>query len=125
MPVPGEEIVVVGYPLGLQALMARADNAIVDSLRQTRGMNAWGAAARLASSGQISPLATRGIVGNISAQGIIYDAETTHGGSGGPVLSAAGEVVAINTATVKEFGGSNLGVPARVAIKLLSEQQPR
>lgn len=125
MPVPGDEVVVVGYPLGLQALIARADNATVDSLRRTRGMDAWGAAARLASGNQISPLATRGIVGNINAQGIIYDAETTHGGSGGPVLSLTGEVVAINTATVKEFGGSNLGVPARVALELLRRQPPR
>lgn len=125
MPVPGDEVVVVGYPLGLQALMARADNAIVDSLRRTKGMDAWTAAARLAKGMQISPLATRGIVGNINAQGIIYDAETTHGGSGGPVLSSAGEVVAINTATVKEFGGSNLGIPARVAIELLRKQPPR
>lgn len=125
MPVPGDEVVVVGYPLGLQALLARADRAMVDSLRRTRGMDAWEAAARLASGRHISPLATRGIVGNINAEGILYDAETTHGGSGGPVLSAAGEVVAINTATVKEFGGSNLGVPAHVALALMRAQPMR
>ncbi len=45
----------------------------------------------------------------------MYDAETTSGGSGGPVLSLDGRVVAVNAAILPEFGGSNLGVPvARV-----------
>ena len=43
---------------------------------------------------------------------IVYDAETTSGGSGGPVLDIHGHVVAVNAAILPEFGGSNLGVPA-------------
>jgi S1-C subfamily serine protease len=39
-------------------------------------------------------------------------AETTSGGSGGPVLDTQGHVVAVNVAILPEFGGSNLGVPA-------------
>ena len=71
--------------------------------------------------GHIAPLASRGIVGQATAATIVYDAETTHGGSGGPVLDANGSVVAVNTAILPEFGGSNLGVPA-AKVRALLEQ---
>lgn len=54
---------------------------------------------------------------------MVYDAETTHGGSGGPVLNMQGEVVAVNTAIIPEFGGSNLGVPAEHIRALLAVAQ--
>jgi S1-C subfamily serine protease len=50
---------------------------------------------------------------------VVYDAATTHGGSGGPVLNAQGEVVAVNAAIVPEFGGANQGVPVSELRKLL------
>ncbi len=50
---------------------------------------------------------------------VVYDAETTSGGSGGPVLNLAGEVVAVNSAILPEFGGSNLGVPVEHGRTLL------
>jgi len=69
----------------------------------------------------IAPLASRGIVGQATAATIVYDAETTHGGSGGPVLDANGVVVAVNTAILPEFSGSNLGVPAKKVHELLKQ----
>ena len=41
-----------------------------------------------------------------------------------PVLSLDGRVVAINSAILPEFGGSNLGVPAARARELLSGVRP-
>jgi S1-C subfamily serine protease len=79
----------------------------------------WRVAERLAHGGQIAPLASRGIVSQVSTEAVVYDAETTVGGSGGPVLSLKGEVLAVNAAILPEFGGSNLGVPARRATALL------
>ena len=58
-------------------------------------------------------------MGQVTSASIVYDAETTSGGSGGPVLNLSGSVVAVNTAILPEFGGSNLGVPARAAIALI------
>ena len=69
----------------------------------------------------IAPLASRGIVGQTSDAAIVYDAETTHGGSGGPVLNARGEVIAVNAAILPEFGGSNLGVPVNKVRAFLAE----
>ena len=74
----------------------------------------------LAEGGHIAPLATRGIVGQITAASVVYDADTTHGGSGGPVISLDGAVVAINAAILTDFAGSNLGVPAAEALRLLA-----
>jgi S1-C subfamily serine protease len=52
---------------------------------------------------------------------VVYDAETTHGGSGGPVLDINGEVIAVNAAIIPEYGGSNLGVPVEYAKRLLED----
>jgi S1-C subfamily serine protease len=51
----------------------------------------------------------------------VYDAETTHGGSGGPVLDINGSVVAVNAAILPEYGGSNLGVPVARLRALLAD----
>jgi S1-C subfamily serine protease len=127
-PAPGDEVYVLGYPTGIRALIARTDPAFVDSLRAGGGSDFWSVAESLSRSGHIAPLATQGIVGQVSRARVVYDAETTHGGSGGPVLGMDGRVVAINAAILDEqFGGSNLGVPAAEARRLLSsmtETQP-
>jgi S1-C subfamily serine protease len=102
----------MGYPLGLRALMARSDEDFVEALQREGVSNFFDQAARLATAGFMRPLASRGIVGQVTPANVVYDAETTSGGSGGPVLDLQGRVVAVNTAILPEFGGSNLGVPA-------------
>jgi S1-C subfamily serine protease len=117
---PGEEVIVLGYPLGMRALMARADAAFLAELRQAGNVDFWTLGARLARTGQVAPLASRGIVSQVSREAVVYDAETTSGGSGGPVLSMRGEVLAVSSAILPEFGGSNLGVPISRARPLLA-----
>ncbi len=120
----GDEVVVLGYPAGIRALLARTDEAFIDSLKSDDAIDFWEVARRLAVAGRIAPLATRGIVGQVTPAAIVYDAETTGGGSGGPVLTLDGEVVAVNAAILPEFGGSNLGVPAGEALKLVATARP-
>ena len=110
-PAPGTEIIVMGYPTGLRALLAQTGPAFVEALQQEGAFDFWLVAERLAAAGFVHPLASRGIVAQATAATIVYDAETTHGGSGGPVLDASGRVIAVNAAILPEYGGSNLGVP--------------
>jgi len=116
---PGEEVIVMGYPTGMRALMARADRQFLEDLAANEVRDFWEVAQRLSEGGYVTPLSTRGIVGQVSSSTVVYDAETTRGGSGGPVLGLDGRVVAVNTAILAEFGGSNIGVPAGAARSLL------
>ena len=123
-PEPGEAVLVIGFPLGIRALMARTSPEFVEGLGEAGVTDFWEVAERLSRAGYVTPLASRGIVGQVTRQNVVYDAETTSGGSGGPVLSLDGQVVAINSAILPEFGGSNLGVPAARARELLSATEP-
>ena len=116
----GEEVIVLGYPAGIRAMLARTDARFVGRLMEEGKLGFWQLAEQLARSGQIGPLASRGIVAQVSPAAVVYDAETTQGGSGGPVLGLGGDVVAVTSAVVTEFGGSNLGVPAAQASSLLA-----
>jgi S1-C subfamily serine protease len=118
-PRPGEEVIVLGYPTGMNALLARTDPAFAEALLSAGPVDFWVLAERLAAGGHIAPLATVGVVGQVNLVSVVYDAETTHGGSGGPVLDLDGKVVAVNAAVVPDFTGSNLGVPAARAAKLM------
>ena len=118
-PLAGDDVIVLGYPTGMQALVARAAASVAEELLAQGVVDFWSLARGLSRRGLISPLATRGIIGQVTGEAIVYDAETTHGGSGGPVLGVDGKVVAINTAILPEFGGSNLGVPATEARRLI------
>lgn len=118
-PRRGAEVIVMGYPTGLRALLAQTGEAFVEDLRADEATEFWTVAERLATAGYIAPLASRGIVAQTTSAALVYDAETTHGGSGGPVLNANGAVVAVNAAILPEYGGSNLGVPAALLRELL------
>ena len=120
---PGETVLVMGYPTGLMSMLAQAGEGFRQELRASGRTGFWQIAEALAEAGRIAPLASRGIIGQAGDSAVTYDAETTHGGSGGPVLDSAGRVLAVNTAIMPEFGGSNLGVPAARVAQLLAEAQ--
>jgi S1-C subfamily serine protease len=120
-PVAGDEVIVMGYPTGLRSMLAQSGEAFIEELQKTENTGFWSVAARLAEEGYIAPLASRGIVGQVTLATIVYDAETTYGGSGGPVLDMNGDVVAVNVAILPEYGGSNLGIPAAKVRELLEQ----
>lgn len=108
---PGSEIIVLGYPTGLRSLVVKAGPQFLEALQDDGTTDSWDIARQLARAGYVAPLATRGIVSQVTPASVLFDAETTHGGSGGPVLDRNGDVVAVGTAILPEFGGSNMGVP--------------
>ena len=118
-PQIGDEVIVMGFPTGLRALLAQAGRDFLVDLETTGETDFWTVATRLSERDRIAPLASRGIIAQVTAQSVIYDAETTIGGSGGPALDSDGKVVAVNAAILPEFGGANIGVAASEVLRLL------
>lgn len=110
--------IVVGYPTGLGALLAKADEALVATLRARRA-SMTEVIDELAQAGAIEPILTEGVLGNVQPTKLVYDASTTHGGSGGPVFGSDGTVIGVNYAILPGFTGVNFGVPIRFAQELL------
>ena len=121
LPKPGDEVIVMGYPTGIRAMLAQTGDSFLADLQENEALDFWEIAQRLSLARYIRPLASRGIVSQRSEATVVYDADTTHGGSGGPVLDIAGGVIAINAAIIPEYGGSNFGVPVEFARRLLLE----
>ena len=119
----GESILVLGYPTGFDALLARADQQVSSEIMQRAGTDADRLAQDLAEHKLIRPLATQGHVGDRLPDRLLYDAQTTQGGSGGPVFNLQGEVIAVNSMILRRFGGANMGVPVQFGIELLKRTQ--
>lgn len=119
----GDQIVVMAYPTGFDALLARLDPALAGQLIKAADGEPRALAAALAARNLISPLATVGHVGDVRDNTIVYDAAATHGSSGGPVLNAKGEVIALNHAVLADFGGARFGIPVAAVHQLL--RRPR
>ena len=124
VPRPGDDVILIGYPAGIRSMVAHAGAKFIEQLKQDDISDFWKIAARLSEERRILPLASRGIVARVSPESIVYDAETTYGGSGGPVLNTEGAVVAVNSAIIPEYGGANFGAPAAELSRLLEEAKP-
>ena len=116
----GDEVILIGFATGLRALLAQAGSDFLTALQKTGETGFWTVATRLSEQDRIAPLASRGIIAQITSKAVIYDAETTVGGSGGPALDRNGQVVAVNSAILPEFGGANIGVPVSEVRRLLA-----
>lgn len=114
----GQRLMLLGYPTGLAALLARADPEVASAaLAEARDTTTLIEA--LSQRHAITPVITHGTLSEITHRQLIYDAVTTAGGSGGPVFGPDGEVIGINFATLRDFQGSNYGVPVRFVRVLL------
>ena len=83
----GEPIILLGYPAGVGAIFAKTDPEIV---RQLFNMPFVPLVQELSNWGLIRPLSTQGHLSDILQNRIVYDAQTTAGGSGGPILIIRG-----------------------------------
>ena len=118
----GDEVVVMGYPTGLRSMLAQSGSQFLDRMREdATDTDFWAVAHRLSKGKYIHPLSSRGIVAQVTDSTVVYDADTTHGGSGGPVMDSSGDVVAVNAAIIPDYSGSNLGVPIKFVRQLLNE----
>jgi S1-C subfamily serine protease/DNA-binding response OmpR family regulator len=119
--VTGEPVVLIGYPTGIEGILARAGSDVAQKITENTSSspNVTMIVSQLATQQLIRPTTTQGHIGDVLQDKIVYDAATTSGGSGGPLFNRSGKVIGVNFAILKGFGGSNLAVPVRYANALL------
>jgi S1-C subfamily serine protease len=103
VPNPGDLVAVVGYPMGVLGMMAKAPTPVYARLAFRH--DDQGAASELAALSLIRPSATCGHLGDVVGDKLIYDAPTAHGASGGPVFNSRGEVIGVNAAYIDVQSG--------------------
>jgi S1-C subfamily serine protease len=123
--VPGQPVVVVGYPTGLEAILAKAETNLVRSILESHGTDSQRVTEALSRRGLIRPSTTQGHIGDVTGSDIVFDAPSAQGGSGGPVFNKHGQVVAVEYAVLPKFGGNSFGVPISYALALLRQPPPR
>jgi DNA-binding response OmpR family regulator len=122
--VPGEPVILMGYATGLAAILARADESTVQKIADASGNDVSKMLGELARRNLIRPVVTQGHIGDSLPDKILFDAQTTSGGSGGPLFNERGKVIGVTYATLRDFDGSNFGIPIRLSKSLLVESEP-
>jgi S1-C subfamily serine protease len=119
----GQPVVLLGYPAGLEGLIARTDDLSRANRRLYGNLSYRTQLNELAASSKIRPQSTQGHISDVTPQ-LVYDARTDEGGSGGPVFGANGKVIGINQAVLlTPQSTTNFGVPIRYGIELLRKHQ--
>ena len=116
--VSGDPVVLIGYPTGIEGILARAGSDVTKKVAEN-AHEVTQIVSQLAAQHLIRPTTTQGHIGDVLKDKIVYDAATTSGGSGGPLFNRDGKVIGVNFAILNGFGGSNLAVPVRYADKLV------
>jgi serine protease Do len=117
--ISGQPLISLGYATGISAILARAGEDTVKDIVRVSGGDPKKIVDELQQRKLIRPLVTQGHIGDVLSDKIVYDAQTTSGGSGGPLINRDGQVIGVTFAVVRGFGGSNFGVPIRYAQPLL------
>jgi DNA-binding response OmpR family regulator/S1-C subfamily serine protease len=118
--VSGGPVVLLGYPTALDAILARTGAETLQSIAAASKGDPKQVMEELARRNLIRPVTTQGHIGDVLPDKIVYDAQTTSGGSGGPLFNNQGKVIGINFAMVREFGGSNFAIPVGFGKSLLN-----
>ena len=115
----GQPVMLIGFPTGLDAIMAKLEMPDRVALESTTGACSYATAERLAELRRLRPTITGGFLWEALPHIVVYDARTKGGGSGGPLLDREGRVIGVNAAYLPEFQGGNYGVPIRFGRLLL------
>lgn len=120
-PQPGDAVLVLGYPMGIEGILAKSPRLV--ARRLSMQPDDLVAVQRLAGMALIRPSATQGHLGDAVGDKLLYDAATAQGASGSPVFNARGEVIGVNSAFLDGFSGGGLGVSATKLRVLMQRAQ--
>ena len=103
----GDKVILLGYPEGVQGLINKLDAESVKQLEKIDIDDLGLLVTTIARLGGIRATLTQGVLSDVTSEYLVYDAVSTRGGSGGPLFSADGRVIGINTAVSEAFAGHN------------------
>ena len=118
--VTGQAVVLVGFPAGVEAMLAKIDSAVAREIVTDAQMKTGRITEALARRGLVRPSTTQGHIADITDTDVVFDAPTTQGGSGGPLLNRNGQVIGVAYAVLSRFGGNSFAVPVRRALPLVA-----
>jgi S1-C subfamily serine protease len=119
--VAGQPVVLVGFPAGIEAMLAKADAGVARAVLESAGTSAGRISEALAERGLVRPSTTQGHIADVTETDVVFDAPTTQGGSGGPLLNRNGIVIGVSYAVLSRFGGNSFAVPIRHALPLVAQ----
>jgi S1-C subfamily serine protease len=122
--VTGQAVVLVGFPAGIEAMLAKIDAGLAREIVTGAGMSTARITEALAERGLVRPSTTQGHIADITDTDVVFDAPTTQGGSGGPLLNRNGQVIGVAYAVLSRFGGNSFAVPVRRALPLVAPAGP-
>ncbi len=120
--VTGQAVVLVGFPAGIEAMLAKIDAGVAREIVTGAGMSTARISEALAARGLVRPSTTQGHIADITDTDVVFDAPTTQGGSGGPLLNRNGQVIGVAYAVLSRFGGNSFAVPVRRALPLVAQE---
>lgn len=116
----GQGILLIGYPTGLEAVLAKLAPEEEEKVVMTSGRCTYETAMSLSEQKRLRPTITGGFLWEALPHLLVYDARTSGGGSGGPILDWRGTVIGVNSAYLEEFLGGNYGIPIQIGKRLLT-----
>ena len=118
--VAGQPVVVVGFPAGIEAMLAKADAGVARAVLESAGTSTARISEALAERGLVRPSTTQGHIVDVTETDVVFDALTTQGGSGGPLLNRNGVVIGVTYGVLARFSGNSFAVPIRYALPLVT-----
>jgi S1-C subfamily serine protease len=123
--VTGQPVVLIGFPAGIEAMLAKADADVARAVLDSAGTSTARISEALAKRGLVRPSTTQGHIVDVTATDIVFDAPTTQGGSGGPLLNRNGIVIGVSYAVLSRFSGNSFAVPILRAQPLMRQARKR
>jgi S1-C subfamily serine protease len=120
---PGAQVLIMGYPSGVGAIMARTGRTGIETIPGFLNFSEQQISQALATRSLIEPFVSVGYLSNVAGDVLTVSALTSDGSSGSPVLDGQGRVIGIHFATLTGVAGGGLVVPSRLARELLGTER--